>query len=306
MQVRRSTGRAVASPGALRFRAAVPSAGVTIFGIVNLTRDSFSDGGRYLEPAAAIDRAVQLVEDGADVIDLGAASSHPEAESVSAEEEIRRLEPVIGDLVGRGIAVSVDSPLPAVQRFALAAGALYLNDIRGFPDAGFHHELAETAWAHRESNSAASSPRFIVMHSVSGGSRATRPVTEADDVWRHLIEFFDERISTLETAGVPHHHLILDPGMGLFLGVDPEPSVNVLRRLGELRERYDLDVLVSVSRKSLVGRLAGRGVGARDAATLAAELFAVERGASFIRTHEPRLLRDALVVFEALRGPATD
>lgn len=265
---------------------------VTILGIVNLTEDSFSDGGRYLDPAAAIEHARRLVDEGADVIDLGAASSNPESRTVSGEEEIRRLAPVLGDLVERGIAVSVDSWRTPVQRFALTQGAAYLNDIRGFADASFYPELAE------------SDARLIAMHSISRSERATRQTTDAQAVFDGILAFFDERVAALTGAGVDHARVVLDPGMGLFLGAEPAPSVMVLRRLGELCARYGCEVLVSVSRKSFVGRLAGgaaaASVGRRDAASLGAELFAVERGATFIRTHEPRLLRDALAVRSAL------
>lgn len=279
----------VVSSRGLRLSAAVPTAGVTIFGIVNVTRDSFSDGGRYLEPDAAIEHALALVADGADVIDLGAASSHPEAEAVAAEEEIRRLAPVIGELVQRGIPVSVDTWQGDVQRFAIAQGAAWLNDIRGFAHPDFHRELA------------ASSVGLVVMHSVTGGPRATRDATDAEDVYRGIVAFFDARVAELESAGVARERLVLDPGMGLFLGADPAPSILVLRRLSDLRARYGLELFISVSRKSLVGRLAGRPVSRREAASLAAELFAVEQGAALIRTHEPRLLRDALAVQQALR-----
>jgi len=265
---------------------------VTILGIVNLTEDSFSDGGRYLDSGAAIEHALRLVEEGADVIDLGAASSHPEAKAVSAEEEISRLAPVLGDLVARGVAVSVDSWRTPVQRFALAEGAAYLNDIRGFADGSFYGELA------------AADARLIAMHSIGRGERATRQASDAAVVFDGILAFFDERFAALTAAGVDHSRLILDPGMGLFLGADPAPSVMVLRRLAQLRARYGCDVLVSVSRKSFVGRLAGGCAASsavrRDAATLGAELFAVERGATFVRTHEPRLLRDALAVRTAL------
>ncbi|MFN2426630.1 MAG: dihydropteroate synthase [Candidatus Binatia bacterium] len=261
-----------------------------MFGIVNVTRDSFSDGGHFLEPDAASAHALALLDDGADVIDLGAASSHPEAELVPAEEEIRRLAPVLGALRKHGATVSVDSWQQDVQRFALAHGAAWLNDIRGFPEPAFHPELAS------------SSARLVVMHSVGGGARATRDATDAEQVWRGVLAFFDERVAELEGAGIARERLVLDPGMGLFLGADPEPSVLVLRRLPDLRARYGLPVFISVSRKSLVGRLVGRAVGKRGAASLAAELYAVEQGATCVRTHEPRLLRDALTVLAALRG----
>lgn len=267
---------------------------VTILGIVNLTEDSFSDGGRFLDSAAAIEHALRLIDEGADVIDLGAASSHPEATPVSGEQEIRRLEPVLDDLVARGIAVSVDSWRTPVQRFAITEGAAYLNDIRGFADPTFYSELAQ------------SDVRLIAMHSIRRGERATREMTEPEAVFRSVFEFFDERCAALEAAGIARSRIIVDPGMGLFLGADPAPSVLVLRRLGELRTRYGCDLLISASRKSFVGRLAGgaaaTSIAKRAAASLGAELFAVERGATFIRTHEPRLLRDVLAVHNALAG----
>lgn len=268
----------------------MPTAGVTIFGILNVTADSFSDGGRFLDPAAAVEHAMQLVERGADVVDVGAASSAPEAQPVGADEEIRRLVPVVPELLRRGIAVSVDTWQPQVQRFALDAGAVWLNDIRGFAEPAFHPELA------------GASAGLVVMHSVGGGPRATREATDAEDVYRSVLAFFDARIAELEAAGVARERLVLDPGMGLFLGADPEPSILVLRRLPQLRDRYALPLFISVSRKSMVGRLAGRGVSGREAASLAAELFAVERGATCIRTHEPGPLRDALAVQAALRS----
>jgi len=281
--------------------AAMSVSGVTIFGILNVTRDSYSDGGRYLEPDAAVTHAVELVEAGADVVDVGAASSHPEAEPVTAAEEIRRLRPVLAQLAARGIAVSVDSWQPEVQRFALSEGAAagvrtntvqWINDIRGFPEPAMHRELA------------ASTVGLVVMHSVGGGAKATRECTDAEAVYRGLLSFFDGRVAQLEAAGVARERIVLDPGMGLFLGSDPEPSLLVLRRLRELRERYGLPLLVSVSRKSFLGKLTGHPVDKRGAASVAAELFAVERGATFLRTHDPRPIRDALAVLEALRGRA--
>jgi dihydropteroate synthase type 2 len=269
----------------------MPSAGVTIFGIVNVTRDSFSDGGRYFEPADAIAQALALAGDGADVIDLGAASSHPEAEPVSADEEIRRLAPVLQELVRRDIAVSVDSWQPEVQRFAVREGATWLNDIRGFPDEAMRRELA------------ASSVGLVAMHSIAEGPRATREKTDPTDVFHRVVEWLAVRVGELEDAGIDRERIVLDPGMGLFLGADPEPSILVLQHLDEIVHHFRLPVLISVSRKSLVGRLAKRPVAERGAASLAAELFAVEMGATYIRTHDPRPLRDALEVTEALRRP---
>ena len=262
--------------------------GPLLFGIVNLTEDSFSDGGRFLRPDAALEHARELFGSGADVLDLGAASSHPDSLPVSAEEEIRRLEPVIDELGRESVPLSVDSCQPEVQAFALKRDVAYLNDIKGFADDGIYPELARAR------------SKLVVMFSILGGQRAVREVTDPVRVFASLLEFFEERIDALRTAGVARDRLILDPGMGFFLGSNPETSLYVLSRLGELRQRHGLPVFVSVSRKSFLGAVTGREVAERGPATLAAELFAARRGADCIRTHEPGALRDALLVQERL------
>jgi dihydropteroate synthase type 2 len=264
-----------------------------IFGIVNITEDSFSDGGRYLDPAAAIAHARALAAAGAEVIDLGAAASNVDAKPVSAAEEIARLDPVIAALAADGIAISVDSCLPEVQRFAITRGVAFLNDIRGFPDASFYPELA------------AAGARLIVMHAVQDQRRAQRLELSADQVWRRIHEFFGERLPALERGGIARERLILDPGMGLFLSTRPEASLRVLAGLGSLKREFGLPVLVSVSRKSFLRAIIGRAVASEmAAATLAAELYAAEMGADYIRTHDPGALGDALKIMAALRSEA--
>ena len=250
-----------------------------IFGIVNITSDSFSDGGRYLAPDAAIAQARKLMAEGADVIDLGPASSNPDAAPVSSDTEIARIAPVLDALKADGIPVSLDSYQPATQAYALSRGVAYLNDIRGFPDAAFYPQLAK------------SSAKLVVMHSVQDG-QADRREAPAGDIMDHIAAFFDARIAALTGAGIKRNRLVLDPGMGFFLGAAPETSLSVLARFDELRLRFDLPVLLSVSRKSFLRALTGRGPGDVGAATLAAELAAAAGGADFIRTHEPRPLRD--------------
>ena len=259
-----------------------------VIGVVNLTEDSFSDGGRYLEPQAAIARAEELMRDGADLIELGPASSHPDAQAVSPEQEIRRLEPVLDALSRAGVPLSVDSFLPETQRFALARGVAFLNDVRGFPHAELYPELAGC------------NARLVVMHSMAGIGRARREPADPDAALRSIDAFFGKRVERLVAAGVARERLVLDPGMGFFLASNPEPSVAALRALPELRVRFGLPLLVSVSRKSFLGALSGRAAAARGAATLAAELFAAARGVDFIRTHDVRPLRDALTVWRAL------
>jgi dihydropteroate synthase type 2 len=264
-----------------------------VFGIVNITEDSFSDGGRYLDPAAAIAHARALAAAGADVIDLGAAASNVDANPISAAEEIARLDPVIAALAADGIPVSVDSCLPEVQRFAITRGVAFLNDIRGFPDASFYSELA------------AASARLVVMHAVEAQGRAQRVELSAEEVWDRIHGFFGERLAALERGGVARERLILDPGMGLFLSTRPEASLRVLAGLGRLKRAFGLPVLVSVSRKSFLRALTGRPAAAEAGpATLAAELHAASAGADFIRTHDPAALRDGLTVVAALHAAA--
>lgn len=259
---------------------------VRILGVLNVTEDSFSDGGRYLDPERAVARALELVRDGADAIDLGGAASHPGARVVAPDEEIRRLAPVVEALVAERVAVSVDSFQPEVQRWALGRGVAYLNDVRGFPHAELYPEVARAEC------------RLIVMHAVGGA--AGRATTDPGTIVERIVAFFAARLRAFETAGIAHERVILDPGMGLFLGGTPEPSLVVLRNLGRLRDRFGLPVLVCVSRKSFLGTLTGRAVHERGAATLAAELFAVSQGVDYLRTHDVRALRDALAVTAAL------
>ncbi len=181
-----------------------------IFGIVNITSDSFSDGGRYLAPDAAIAQARKLMAEGADVIDLGPASSNPDAAPVSSDTEIARIAPVLDALKADGIPVSLDSYQPATQAYALSRGVAYLNDIRGFPDAAFYPQLAK------------SSAKLVVMHSVQDG-QADRREAPAGDIMDHIAAFFDARIAALTGAGIKRNRLVLDPGMGFFLGLLPKP-----------------------------------------------------------------------------------
>jgi dihydropteroate synthase type 2 len=260
-----------------------------IFGIINITEDSFSDGGRYLEPRSAIEHSLRLVAAGADVVDLGAAASNIAAAAVAPEEEIRRLDPVITALEARGVALSVDSFCGETQRYAIARGVGFLNDIRGFPDPSLYPLLAR------------SNVRLVVMHAVSPRGPAIAADIAAGEIWGRVEGFFDARIRALEEAGIARDLLILDPGMGFFLSRRAEASLTILAGLDRLKERYRLPVLVSVSRKSFLGAVTGRDdPSALGAATLAAELHAAACGADFIRTHDPAPLLDALKVMEAL------
>lgn len=266
-----------------------PPARPLLVGIVNITADSFSDGGRFLDPAAAIAHARRLAAEGADIVELGAAASNVTAGAVPPAEEIARLDPVLNALRQDGITLAVDTYSPQTQRFALDRGVACLNDIRGFPEPALYPVLA------------AAPCRLVVMHAAGGVGRAEPLDLEPGEVWRRIAAFFAERIDRLERAGIARERLILDPGMGLFLSRRAEASVYVLVRIRHLKEVFGLPVMISVSRKSFLGALTGRqSPSERGPATLAAELFAASQGADYIRTHDPAALRDALIVTTAL------
>ncbi|NWH07294.1 MAG: dihydropteroate synthase [Alphaproteobacteria bacterium] len=258
-----------------------------ILGIVNITADSFSDGGHYLDPAAAIARALLLVQEGADIIDLGPAASNPDAEPVSPAQEIARLTPVVAALRPKGIPLSIDSFQPETQAFALSQGVHYLNDIQGFPEPAHYPRLAE------------STAKLIVMHSVQGRGQADKREVAPEEIMGRIFSFFDARLSALEGAGIARERLIIDPGMGFFLGTNPQTSLSVLRGLQALGQRYRLPVLVSVTRKSFLRQLVGASIASSGPVSLAAELFAATQGVAMIRTHDPRALRDGLTLWAA-------
>jgi len=259
-----------------------------LFGILNITEDSFSDGGKFLTPEAALAQAGKLMAEGADVLDCGAASSNPDSVSVPPETEIARLAPVVAAARRNGWPVSVDSFAPDTQRWAMAENVAYLNDIQGFPEPGLYPGLAR------------SRAKLIVMHAVQGRGRAQRIETDPGTIMERIKAFFEARIAALIAAGISRERLILDPGMGFFLGAAPEVSLTVLRRLPELKT-FGLPVLVSVSRKGFLRKLTGRGVAEIGPATVAAELYAALNGADMIRTHDPRAFRDALTIWRHIR-----
>jgi dihydropteroate synthase type 2 len=255
---------------------------VKILGILNITTDSFTDGGKFLAPEAALAHANSLLADGADIIDIGAASSHPDAAQVAPELEIERLSTLIPALHDVGASLSIDSFQPRVQAFALEQGVDYLNDIHGFAEAALYPALAR------------SNARLIVMHAVQTDGIATRVDVAPEAIMDRILAFFDQRLAALTGAGIAPERLILDPGMGFFLGTNPQTSLTVLERLPELAEAFGLPLLVSVSRKSFLKVFAGP----REDAGVAAEIFAVAQGADYIRTHAPAPLRDGLRLLE--------
>ena len=262
-----------------------------ILGILNITEDSFSDGGKFLAPLDAMAHADTLLAEGADILDIGAASSHPDAKAVSPETEITRLETVVGPLHDLGASLSIDSFSPLVQRWAIRQGVDYLNDIHGFADPSLYPDLA------------ASNAKLIVMHMVQEQGIATlgkaiRAEIPPEEIFDRILVFFEKRLTALTAAGIAPERLILDPGMGFFLSANPKASLTVLERLPDLAEAFGLPLLVSVSRKSFLKALAPQG--SDEDPSAAAEMFAVAQGADYIRTHAPAPLADGLKLMESL------
>lgn len=265
-----------------------------IIGILNVTRDSFSDGGRFLDTEAAIRHARQLIADGADIIEIGAESTHPDAESVSAAEEIARLTPVIGQLKTPDLRISVDTYKPEVMRQVLSLGVDFINDVTALraPEA-----IAAVCKA---------DAGLILMHSTAGSARAERIEIDPATIVDRISTFFTRRLHELEQVGIARERIIIDPGMGFFLGRNPAASLAVLRGLPRL-VTLGRPVLISTSRKSFIGELlternVPRPVLERAAGTLATELWAIHHGVAYIRTHDVRALHDALKIWSALTG----
>ena len=253
-----------------------------IFGILNITADSFSDGGDFLSPDKARAQAEKLISDGAHVLDVGPASSHPDAGDVAPETEIERLASVWQALENLGAPISVDSFRPETQRWAMAHGASWLNDINGFAAPDLYDELADY------------DGRLVLMHAIQAKGIATRAAPLDGDIWAHIFRFFEARLAAMTAAGVAQEKIVLDSGMGFFLGNRPETSMQVLSGLNRLKAEFGMPVLVCVSRKSFLRALSGVSVADSGPISLAAEMLALEQGVDFIRTHDAKQLSDAI------------
>lgn len=253
-----------------------------VMGIVNITPDSFSDGGQHGDTRSALAHCEQLLREGADILDLGGESSRPGAEALPLEEELNRVLPVLREAVRLGVPVSVDTYKPEVMRAALDTGADIINDIFALRSPGAEAVVA----AH---------PRcgLCLMH-MQGEPRSMQAAPHYDDVVAEVHEFLWERAETLRTQGVAAARVVLDPGYGF--GKSVEHNFELLRRQAELLA-LGYPVLAGWSRKSSLGAVTGRPVSERLAASVAAALAAVERGARLVRVHDVAATVDALKVW---------
>jgi dihydropteroate synthase len=258
----------------------------TIMGIVNVTPDSFSDGGRFFDAVSAVEQALTLQAQGAEILDIGGESTRPGAEPVAAQEECRRVVPVIEALVSAGVKarISVDTSKAEVAERALAAGATLVNDVTALRAAPEMAELTARAGAD-----------LCLMHMV-GTPRTMQDDPHYEDVVSEVKRFLEERMRFAIDHGVAEDRIILDPGFGF--GKTVAHNLELLNRLPELLE-LGRPVMVGTSRKSFLGKLTGRSTDHRVAATLATNVLAYERGARIFRVHDVGSLKDALTVTAA-------
>jgi dihydropteroate synthase len=252
-----------------------------VMGVLNVTPDSFSDGGRFTVPERALAQARAMIAEGADIIDIGAESTRPYgAEPISADEELRRLQPILPDIVSLGVPVSIDSMKSAVVAWALDAGASIANDVWGLQrDPDMAPLLA-----------ARHSP-VIVMHNRD---RADPGI----DIMRDIAAFFTRSLAIADKAGISRHDIVLDPGIGF--GKTPEQSMTVLARLDELGV-FGLPLLVGASRKRFISSVVPSEPHQRLGGSIAAHLVAAKGGARIIRTHDVAETVQALRVAAAIR-----
>jgi len=255
-------------------------------GIINATPDSFSDGGQHLRRDAAIVHAQQLIAEGADILDIGGESTRPGAQPVGLQEELERVLPIIKGLSGIPVPISIDTCKPEVMRAALAAGASMVNDINALQDAAALQIVA------------ASEAAVCLMHK-QGNPQTMQQQPHYQNVMVEVRDFLRERLAAAEAAGIARERIVIDPGFGF--GKTLAHNLDLLRHLDRLRE-LGAPVLAGLSRKSMLGAITGQDVDHRVAASVAAALIAVQRGASIVRVHDVRETVDALKIWSAVNS----
>lgn len=255
-----------------------------IMGVVNVTPDSFSDGGHYLRQDAAVAHARRLIDEGADLLDIGGESTRPGAAAVSLEEERRRVLPVLEALLSANTPLSIDTQKPELMREAAAAGAAMINDVNGF-------EAADALQAVSGSDCA-----VCIMHK-QGQPQTMQQAPQYRDVVGEVDAYLRARMAAAEAAGIARSRLVIDPGFGF--GKTLVHNLALLRELDRVAAA-GVPVLAGLSRKSMIGALTGREVGDRVFGSVAAALIAAQRGAAILRVHDVAATRDALAVWKAV------
>jgi dihydropteroate synthase len=255
-----------------------------VMGILNVTPDSFSDGGRFQGLEFAVSRAEEMLAEGVDMIDVGGESTRPGSPAVPVQEELRRVMPALYALQGLGKALSVDTCKPEVMREAIIAGADMINDINGFRAPGALEAVANSDCG------------LCVMH-MQGNPQDMQQAPGYADVVGEVIAFLRERVDTMVAAGIARDRICVDPGFGF--GKTVEHNYALLRQLGRLQQELGLPVLAGLSRKSMIGAVTGKPVDQRLAGSLAGALAAVAHGARIVRVHDVAETVDAIKVWRA-------
>jgi dihydropteroate synthase len=256
-----------------------------VMGVVNVTPDSFSDGGLYLGAKQAVAHARRLVEEGADILDIGGESTRPGSAPVALDEERQRVLPVLEALAGCGVPLSVDTRKPALMAEAIASGAAMVNDVTAF-----------TAPAALEA--VARSPVAVCLMHMQGEPGTMQENPTYQNVVREVRDYLAQRVAAAERAGIARDRIVVDPGFGF--GKTVEHNLALLRSLSELRS-LGVALMAGLSRKAMLGRLTGREPRERVHASVAAALLAVQNGAQIVRVHDVAATRDALAVWQAVR-----
>jgi dihydropteroate synthase len=257
-----------------------------VMGVLNVTPDSFSDGGQYREVDAAVSHGLRMIEEGAAIIDVGGESTRPGAGPVDVEEEIRRVVPVIEKLRGQTDAIiSVDTSKPQVIRAAAGVGAGLINDVRALSEEGALEAAVATQCA------------VCLMH-MQGDPRSMQLAPHYDDVVNEVKAFLGQRVNVCRAAGMAADRIVIDPGFGF--GKTLEHNLQLLRHLRELGT--ESPIMVGLSRKSMVGRLTGRLSGERVYGSVALAMMAVINGARIVRAHDVGATADALKIVAAVQG----
>jgi dihydropteroate synthase len=265
----------------------LPLDSIVLMGVLNVTPDSFSDGGLWLDAREAIDHGLEMAEDGAAIIDVGGESTRPGAESVPEGEELRRVIPVVEELASTGKIVSIDTRKPSVARRAIAAGAQILNDTLGEESDGTMDRIAAETGA-----------AIVIMHS-RGTPQTMRSLTEYDDLVEDVATWLESRAARSQEEGVLREAIVIDPGIGF--AKTPEQNLAVLSDLERL-VASGYPVLVGTSRKSFMGAVLDLAVEARLEATAASVIWSVSKGARLARVHDVREVARAVAMVEAIMG----
>jgi len=256
-----------------------------LMGVVNVTPDSFFDGGRFLDSGAAVVQAQRLVAEGADLLDIGGESTRPNAAPVTLEEERRRVMPVLAALADMNVPLSVDTQKPELMREAANAGAAMINDVNGFEAPGALEAVAGSGCA------------ICIMHK-QGDPQSMQYAPQYTDVVSEIGNYLEARVAAAMRAGIVRERIIVDPGFGF--GKTLAHNLALLRDLEQLAAA-DMPVLAGLSRKSMIGALTGREVGERVFGSVGAALIAAQRGAAILRVHDVAATRDVLAVWNAVR-----